>query len=59
VAEKFTDLITRGLKTSFIGRTVIYYPTLTSTMDIARQIARQGVGDGTIIIAGEQTAGKG
>jgi len=51
--------ITRGLKTGFIGRKVVYNPTLASTMDTARQAARQGVEDGTVIIAGEQTAGRG
>jgi BirA family biotin operon repressor/biotin-[acetyl-CoA-carboxylase] ligase len=51
--------ITRGLRTSFIGQKIYYYPTLTSTMDAARQAARQGAAGGTVIIAGEQTAGKG
>jgi BirA family biotin operon repressor/biotin-[acetyl-CoA-carboxylase] ligase len=51
--------ITRGLNTGFIGQKVIYYPTLTSTMNAARQVAQQGVANGTVIIAGEQTAGKG
>jgi BirA family biotin operon repressor/biotin-[acetyl-CoA-carboxylase] ligase len=51
--------ITRGLKTSLIGQKVVYYPTLTSTMEAARQAARQGTVAGTVIIAGEQTAGKG
>jgi BirA family biotin operon repressor/biotin-[acetyl-CoA-carboxylase] ligase len=51
--------VTRGLKTNFIGRKVIYYPTLNSTMNTARQAARKGAIAGTVIIAGEQTAGKG
>jgi BirA family biotin operon repressor/biotin-[acetyl-CoA-carboxylase] ligase len=59
VAENLTPSITRGLKTSFIGRKVVYYPVLTSTMDAARQLALQGVEAGTVVIAGEQTAGKG
>jgi BirA family biotin operon repressor/biotin-[acetyl-CoA-carboxylase] ligase len=59
VAEHFTASITRGLQTSFIGRKVIYYSTLTSTMDAARQLALQGGETGTVIIAGEQSAGKG
>ena len=52
-------LITRNLKTRFIGQKVIYYPRLASTMDLARQEARQGAAEGTVIITGEQTAGKG
>ncbi len=51
--------ITRDLKTAFIGRKVVYYTTLTSTMDAARHAARSGTPDGTVVIAGEQTAGKG
>jgi len=51
--------IIQDLPTSFIGRRALYYPTLTSTMDIARQEARQKAPEGTVVIAGEQTAGKG
>jgi BirA family biotin operon repressor/biotin-[acetyl-CoA-carboxylase] ligase len=51
--------ITRDLKTTCIGKKVIYYPRLPSTMDAARQEARQGAAEGTVIIAGEQTEGKG
>ena len=51
--------ITRNLETRIIGQRVIYYPRLTSTMDIARQEAEQGATEGTVVIAGEQTAGKG
>ncbi len=52
-------LITRGLKTNKIGRKVIYFESLSSTMDKARAMARGGVEEGAVIIAGEQTAGKG
>lgn len=52
-------LITDNLGTRFIGQEVIYYPQLTSTMDVARKEAQQGAAEGTVIIADEQTAGKG
>lgn len=52
-------LITRGLPTRFIGQRVLYYPRLTSTMDIARREARQKATEGTVVIADEQTAGRG
>lgn len=52
-------LITNNLETRFIGQKVIYYPRLTSTMDVARQAARQGVAEGMVVVADEQTAGKG
>ena len=51
--------ITRDLETRFVGQRVIYYPTLTSTMEVARQEAQQGTAEGTVIIADQQTAGKG
>jgi BirA family biotin operon repressor/biotin-[acetyl-CoA-carboxylase] ligase len=51
--------ITGGLKTRFIGKRTLYYPSLTSTMEIAREEARHGAAEGTIIIADEQTAGRG
>ncbi|MFC1915351.1 biotin--[acetyl-CoA-carboxylase] ligase [Chloroflexota bacterium] len=53
------DLITRNLETGFIGQKVIFYPQLTSTMNVARQEAKQGAAEGTVVIADEQTAGKG
>ncbi|MBI2850129.1 MAG: biotin--[acetyl-CoA-carboxylase] ligase [Chloroflexi bacterium] len=53
------NAITDGLKTHFIGQKALYYPSLTSTMEVARQVAREGAAEGTVIIADEQTAGKG
>ena len=52
-------LITANLEASFIGQRVIYYPRLTSTMDAAREMARQGAPEGTVVVAGQQTAGRG
>ncbi len=51
--------ITNNLKTRLVGQRVTYYPTLTSTMDVARQEAQQRAAEGTVVIVGEQTAGKG
>jgi len=51
--------ITNNLDTRFIGQRVIYYPRLTSTMDVAKREAQQGAAEGTIVVADEQTAGKG
>ena len=51
--------ITSNLGTHFIGQRVIYYPSLTSTMEVARQEAQLGAVEGTVIIADEQTAGRG
>jgi BirA family biotin operon repressor/biotin-[acetyl-CoA-carboxylase] ligase len=51
--------ITRGLQTSVIGQKVIYYPRLPSTMDVTREKARGGAAEGTVVITGEQTEGRG
>ena len=51
--------ITSNLGTHFIGQKVIYYPSLTSTMAAAKQEARLGAVEGTVVIADEQTAGRG
>ena len=51
--------IASNLKTRFIGQRIIYYPKLTSTMDVARREAQQGAAEGTVVAAGEQTAGRG
>jgi BirA family biotin operon repressor/biotin-[acetyl-CoA-carboxylase] ligase len=47
------------LKTRFTGRKLAYFTTLPSTMDAAREMAKQGTAEGTAVIAGEQTAGRG
>lgn len=51
--------ITSNLEAHFVGQRVIYYPVLTSTMEVAKQEAQQGAVEGTVVIADEQTAGKG
>ena len=60
MAKDFTAAaITRGLKTSLIGREVIYLPSVASTMDAARSEALKGTTAGTVVITGEQTGGRG
>jgi BirA family biotin operon repressor/biotin-[acetyl-CoA-carboxylase] ligase len=54
-----TQSITGSLGTHFIGQRTVYYPRLKSTVDVARREARRGAAEGTTIIAGEQTAGRG
>lgn len=51
--------ITDNLETQFIGQRIIYYPRLTSTMEVAKQEAKRGAVEGTVVITEEQTAGKG
>ena len=38
---------------------ILYYPEVTSTMDIARDLARKNCPDHTVLIAGRQTQGRG
>lgn len=57
--EISSSLVTEGLGTSFIGQNVLYHPSLPSTMDEARQEAQKGAVNGTVIITGEQTGGRG
>jgi len=53
------DKIVSRLTTDFIGRNLLYYPTVTSTMDVARKVASEGACEGTVVVAEEQTAGRG
>jgi BirA family biotin operon repressor/biotin-[acetyl-CoA-carboxylase] ligase len=54
-----TEMITRGLETRFIGQRVIHFLSNSSTMEAAKGEARQGAAEGTVVIAEEQTSGKG
>src|SRR3972149_10079147 len=53
------DEITRGLITKIVGSTVLTYEQTTSTMDIAKKLARTNFKNGTVIFAEEQTGGRG
>lgn len=48
-----------NLETRFIGRRVIYHSRVASTNELAKQVVQQGADEGTVVIADEQTAGKG
>ena len=49
----------QGLKTKSFGRKVLYFDSLSSTMDMATQLALKGAKEGTIVIAETQTKGRG
>jgi len=58
--DEFTPaIVEQGLRTRFVGRNIQYVPRLASTMDVARTAAIAGVANGTVVLAGEQTAGRG
>lgn len=53
------DTIREGLFTHLVGRRLLYYQELPSTMDEAARLARQDADEGTVVIAETQSAGRG
>ena len=47
------------LETNSFGRTLYLYPTIGSTNQVAMELARRDVPEGTLVIAELQTQGKG
>ena len=52
-------VIARGLQTRWAGRQIVYLPSVDSTNRRAHQLAAEGAPHGTLVIADEQTAGRG
>ena len=48
-----------GLNTEIIGKEMDYHPSVDSTNRVAKALAYHGAADGTIVVAEEQTGGKG
>lgn len=48
-----------ALRTSAFGRRILYLSSTGSTMDVARAEAEAGAREGTLVLAEEQTAGRG
>ncbi|AQY50807.1 bifunctional biotin operon repressor/biotin-[acetyl-CoA-carboxylase] synthetase [Listeria weihenstephanensis FSL R9-0317] len=58
--ELFTEeMLYFRAKTEFIGQQVAFYKEVASTQIIAHQLVGEGAVDGTVVIADQQTAGKG
>ncbi|WP_078553302.1 biotin--[acetyl-CoA-carboxylase] ligase [Bacillus alkalicellulosilyticus] len=51
--------IKMNLKTKAIGQEISYYKTTSSTQEIAHRLAQEGAVEGHVVIADEQTKGKG
>lgn len=51
--------VREGLYTHVVGRRILYYPELGSTMDEAARLADEGADEGTVVIAERQSAGRG
>jgi BirA family biotin operon repressor/biotin-[acetyl-CoA-carboxylase] ligase len=54
-----TTAILDGLTTRWLGRRVVTYEVIDSTNAAAKVLAVQGAAEGTLVIAEEQTAGRG
>lgn len=48
-----------GLKTDWLGKRIIHKRSVTSTQIIAHELAQKGAEHGTVVIADEQTEGRG
>jgi BirA family biotin operon repressor/biotin-[acetyl-CoA-carboxylase] ligase len=55
----FSEEILSGLKTTVIGREIVYFAETDSTNHRAALLAEAGAADGTVIVAEAQSAGKG
>jgi len=53
------ELIDMLLKTECFGRQLTYYDTVSSTQKMAHHLAEDGAVEGTLVIADEQTGGRG
>jgi BirA family biotin operon repressor/biotin-[acetyl-CoA-carboxylase] ligase len=51
--------IKKRLKTKILGKDILSYRTLGSTNQLGFRLAESGVGEGTLIVADEQTKGRG
>ncbi len=52
-------LVEERLKTRCVGRNLLYLTRTPSTQDVARAEAKRGAPEGTVVLAEEQTAGRG
>lgn len=57
--QNVVSFLHNTLDTKFVGRHVHHYACLASTMEVAKKVAGQGAVEGTVVIADEQTSGRG
>ncbi|WP_066634362.1 biotin--[acetyl-CoA-carboxylase] ligase [Desulfolucanica intricata] len=55
----YPEEVKRGLLTDTIGRDIRYFERVDSTNNIAKDLARQGAAEGTVVVAEEQLGGRG
>jgi len=59
IARFSAKALRESLTTSFVGRWLEYRAALGSTQNLARELAQAGAAEGTVVLAGRQTAGQG
>lgn len=57
--ELAPETIQQGLGTRVIGRELFFFETVDSTNKVLRQAAARGAAEGTVVLANEQTSGRG
>ena len=58
-AELDAAHVTRALAGRVVGRRIVHRQSVGSTMDVARELAERGEPEGAVVVAEEQTAGRG
>lgn len=53
------DTLDSALAGRVVGSRILWYDSITSTMDEARRLADEGRAEGLVVVAGEQTSGRG
>jgi BirA family biotin operon repressor/biotin-[acetyl-CoA-carboxylase] ligase len=53
------EIVLKDLHTAVVGRSILHYPSLPSTMDLAKKLAGQGMAEGSVVLCDEQTEGRG
>ncbi len=59
MSDLSSETIRAALATRRLGRTVLFYESIGSTNDVARAQAVAGAAEGLLVVADEQTAGRG
>jgi BirA family biotin operon repressor/biotin-[acetyl-CoA-carboxylase] ligase len=59
MAELTPESIRSELHTDFVGQQVVCLDSVSSTNDVAKRLAQRGAPEGTLVVAEEQTAGRG
>lgn len=55
----YPEEVKESLDTTFMGHVVHFFPTVESTQGIAHTLAKEGSPEGTVVIADQQSQGKG